>query len=58
MKPALLVIDLQKEFFNISQIYSDSLNSAIEYINEAIAIFRKKGFPIVAIQHENNKTTE
>jgi nicotinamidase-related amidase len=53
MKPALLVIDLQKEFFNISQIYSDSLNSAIEYINEAITIFREKGFPIVSIQHKN-----
>jgi nicotinamidase-related amidase len=53
MKPALLVIDLQKEFFNISQICSDSLKLAIEYINETITLFRKKGFPVISIQHKN-----
>jgi nicotinamidase-related amidase len=53
MKTALLVIDLQKEFFNLNQICSDSLKSAIEYINEAIPLFRKKGFPIIVIQHKN-----
>jgi nicotinamidase-related amidase len=53
MKPALLVIDLQKEFFNISQTYSGSLRSAIEYINEALALFRKKDFPIVSVQHKD-----
>lgn len=53
MKPALLVIDLQKEFFNLNQACSDSLKSAIEYINEAIQLFRKKGFPIIVIQHKN-----
>ena len=53
MKPALLVIDLQKEFFSLNQVCSDSLKSAIEYVNEAIQLFRKKGFPIIAIQHEN-----
>ncbi len=53
MKPALLVIDLQKQFFNINQTCSDSLKSAIEFTNEAIQLFRKKGFPIIAIQHEN-----
>lgn len=53
MKPALLVIDLQKEFFSISQPCSDSLKSAVEYINEALALFRKKSFPIISIQHQN-----
>jgi nicotinamidase-related amidase len=53
MKPALLVIDLQEEFFNISQTCSDSLKSAIEYVNEAVLLFRKKGFPIISIQHES-----
>jgi nicotinamidase-related amidase len=53
MKPALLVIDLQKEFFNISQTCSESLKSAIEYVNEAVMLFRKKGFPIISIQHKS-----
>ena len=55
MKPALLVIDLQKEFFDLSQTCSDSLKSAIEYINEAIPLFRKKKLPIIVIQHMNEK---
>jgi nicotinamidase-related amidase len=55
MRPALLVIDLQKEFFNLSQTCSDSLKSAIEYINEAIPLFRKKRLPIIVIQHMNEK---
>lgn len=50
MKPALLVIDVQKEFFS-SPTASQSLNSAIEYINAAIELFRKKMLPIVCIQH-------
>ena len=53
MKPALLIIDLQKKFFEIDEAHSESLKLAIEYINEAITIFRKKGFPIICIQHKN-----
>jgi nicotinamidase-related amidase len=53
MKPALLVIDLQKKFFEIDDAHSESLKLAIDYINEAISIFRKKGFPIISIQHKN-----
>ncbi len=52
-KAALLVIDLQKRFFNISQPCSDSLKSAIVYINEAITLFRKVGYPIIVVQHKN-----
>ena len=55
MKPALLVIDIQKQFFNLNQTRTDSLKSAIEYINEAIPLFRRKGFPIVVIQHKNEE---
>jgi nicotinamidase-related amidase len=47
MKPALLIIDIQNEFFNNNQVCSDSLKSAIEYINAAIDLFRKKNLPIV-----------
>jgi nicotinamidase-related amidase len=55
MKPALLIIDVQNEFFNLNQTCSDSLKSAIEYINAAIGLFRKKNLPIVAIQHKNEE---
>jgi nicotinamidase-related amidase len=50
MKPALLVIDVQNEFYDHNQ---ESMKSVIEYINEAIALFRKKNFPVVVIQHKN-----
>ncbi len=49
MKPALLVIDVQKEYFNPST--QSSLDNAIEYINAAIELFRKKGLPVISIQH-------
>jgi nicotinamidase-related amidase len=55
MKPALLVIDMQNQFFNLNQACSDSLKSAIEYINAAIILFRKKNLPIVAIQHKSEE---
>jgi nicotinamidase-related amidase len=51
MKPALLVIDVQKEFFKADAQTVQSLNDAIEYINAAIALFRAKNLPIFCIQH-------
>jgi nicotinamidase-related amidase len=53
MKPALLVIDVQNSFFKISQSCGNSLNSAIEYINAAMGLFRSKGYPIFVIQHKD-----
>jgi len=55
MKPALLVIDVQKDFFGISQVCADSLKSAIEYVNAAMSLFRKKSLPVVIIQHKNEE---
>jgi nicotinamidase-related amidase len=55
MKPALLVIDVQKGFFKHNPATTASLESAIEYINEAIKIFRKKQLPVVCIQHINTE---
>ena len=55
MKPAFLVIDVQKEFFKSSAQTAQSLNGAIEYINAAIAIFRAKNLPIFCIQHINEE---
>jgi len=54
MKPALLIIDVQKQFFNINQTCAESLKSAIEYINATITLFRKKNHPIFIIQHRND----
>jgi nicotinamidase-related amidase len=51
MKPALLVIDVQKDFFNISPECAKSLDDAIENINLAIAFFHKKGLPVFCVQH-------
>ena len=52
MKPALLVVDVQNEFFK-DPATAQSLNHAIEYINAAIALFRAKGFPVICIQHND-----
>ena len=55
MKPALLVIDVQKEFFKSNAQTAQSLNGAIEYINAAIALFRAKNLPIFCVQHVNEE---
>jgi nicotinamidase-related amidase len=53
MKAALLVVDIQNEFFSISQVCTDSLKSAIQYVNAAIALFRERNLPVIAIQHKS-----
>ena len=49
MKPALLVIDIQKAYF--SPATQTSLENAIEYINATIDLFRSKGLPVISVQH-------
>lgn len=49
MKLALLIIDLQKAYYGPST--KELYDSAIGAINGAIPLFRKKGLPIVWIQH-------
>lgn len=51
MKPALLIIDMQKEFYKYGPATARSLDEAIECINAAIDLFREKHLPIVCIQH-------
>jgi nicotinamidase-related amidase len=51
MKPALLVIDVQKMFFQRDPVTTQSLERAIEYINAAMALFREKQLPVISIQH-------
>jgi nicotinamidase-related amidase len=55
MKPALLIVDIQNDFFEISPTTVQSLNAAIQYINAAITLFREKQLPIFCIQHMNPK---
>ena len=55
MKPALLVIDVQKQFFKFGPTTAQSLDDAIEYINAAIELFREKDLPIICIQHVNKE---
>jgi nicotinamidase-related amidase len=51
MKPALLIVDVQKEFFKSSATTAQSLKNAVEYINAAIALFREKDLPVICVQH-------
>lgn len=55
MKPALLVIDVQKRFFGIDETTRRSLEAAVEYINAAIELFRANNLPIVCIQHRGKR---
>jgi len=50
MKPALLVIDMQEAFFDKNPEMTQSLISAVEYINAAIELFRGKDLPIFVIE--------
>jgi len=51
MKPALLVIDIQNEWLNSSLGLKACLELRVETINSAIALFRKKGLPIIRVYH-------
>ncbi len=52
MKPALLVIDVQKQFYNEDPDTAKSLESAVNYfIVPTIRLFHEKKLPIVFIQH-------
>jgi nicotinamidase-related amidase len=53
MKPALLVIDVQKAFFGLDPTMTKSLNDAIRFINATIELFREKELPVICIQHMN-----
>jgi nicotinamidase-related amidase len=55
MKPALLVIDIQKEFYKSSAQTAQSLKDAVEQINDTIELFRAKNLPIFCVQHMDEK---
>ncbi|MEE4193994.1 MAG: isochorismatase family protein [Anaerolineae bacterium] len=51
MKPALLVIDIQKDFYQEDEVSAKLLQSAVDYLNYIIPLFREKGYPVICIQH-------
>lgn len=52
MKPALLVVDMQARFYaNASPEKKTSWDDAIRAINPVIGLFRRKGLPVVAVEH-------
>ena len=53
MKLALLVIDMQKAFFN--GFVKESMDQAVGNINHAVELFRKKNYPVIWIQNEDKK---
>ncbi len=55
MKPALLVIDIQKSFLDINPAAKTSIGDAIWVINAAIELFREKDLPVICIQHMNEE---
>lgn len=55
MKPALLIIDMQKKFYDRGGQTAQSFHQAIEYINAAIALFRQKNLPLIVIEHQNTE---
>lgn len=56
MKPALLVIDVQKQFFKEDPETAKWLNSAVEYIQYAVPMFRKHKLPVIYIQHKEDES--
>jgi nicotinamidase-related amidase len=52
IKPALLVIDIQKAF--IPRMSSDK-EIAMEYINALIDLFRKHGYPVIRVYHTSEE---
>jgi nicotinamidase-related amidase len=53
MKPALLVIDMQKAFYK--GYGKESMDKAAENINQAVKLFREKHYPVIWIQNEDKK---
>jgi nicotinamidase-related amidase len=52
IKPALLVIDIQKAFL---PMMSSDKDMAMEYINALIDLFRKNGYPVIRVYHTSEE---
>lgn len=52
MQPALLVIDVQKQFYR-DENTAKSLAEAVDCINAAVDLFRAKDLPVIVVQHKD-----
>jgi nicotinamidase-related amidase len=52
VKPALLVIDIQNAFM---PMMSSDKETAMEYINALIDLFRKNGYPVIRVYHTSEE---
>jgi nicotinamidase-related amidase len=57
MKPALLIIDVQKKFLGLDPTMTQSINDAIQFINAAIELFREKDLPVISVQHVDEESS-
>ena len=53
MATALIVIDIQKDYFPGGAFEQEGADAAAANAAKVIAVFRKKGLPVVHIRHEN-----
>jgi len=53
MKPALLVIDFQKQF--LPMMSKEDQQQTLDMMNWSIRVFRKYGFPVIRIYHTSDK---
>ena len=51
LKPALIVLDIQNVWLDMSESLKESVKKRAKTINEAIAWFRKSGRPIIVVYH-------
>jgi nicotinamidase-related amidase len=55
MNPALVIIDVQKQFYSESEANARSLTSAVQVILPVLELFHKKGLPVVFVQNKNEE---
>jgi nicotinamidase-related amidase len=53
MKPALLILDPQNDFFGDDNPNLTEFQATVPTINAAIALFRQCGWPVVFVQHSS-----
>lgn len=51
MKPALMIIDMQKAYYGDKT--AAHMDAAVEYINYVIPMFRAKGLPVIWVYNED-----
>ncbi len=51
MKPALLVIDIQRAWLETNEGLKQTLERRLGTINAAIALFRERGMPLIVVYH-------